>query len=119
MLLDKSIDLGNRLLKSFGNTATGLPQSVVNLHTGASKNHNWNGGHSILSEVGSIQLEFAYLSHIARDDRFYDTGRKVFSFYENKRSPHGGLFPVYIDAKTGDWATNHVTMGGLSDSFYE
>ncbi len=119
MLRDKARDLGERLLASFQSTPSGLPQSVVNLRTGHSHNHKWNGAHSILSEVGSIQLEFAYLSQITGDSRFHDAARAVFSLYSKSESPLGGLFPVYMDPRTREFATNHVTMGGLSDSFYE
>jgi len=121
ILVEKARDLGERLLLGFHSTHFGLPQSVINLETGASHNHNWNGGYSILAEVGSIQLEFAYLSYITKDNRFYNTARKVFSLYESLESPFGGMFPVYIDADNGGWGRRgiHVTMGGLADSFYE
>mmetsp|Transcript_33537 Transcript_33537/g.46790 ORF Transcript_33537/g.46790 Transcript_33537/m.46790 type:complete len:403 (+) Transcript_33537:81-1289(+) len=114
-LVEKARDLGERLLLGFHSTKFGLPQSVINLETGASHNHNWNGGYSILAEVGSIQLEFAYLSHITKDNRFYNTARKVFSLYESLESPFGGLFPVYIDADNGGWGRREVRSHSSSD----
>ena len=57
-----AIDLGERLLASF-NSPTGIPYSIVNLRTGAGKNHQWTQHHSILSEAGSVQLEFKALSY--------------------------------------------------------
>ncbi|GAB5362708.1 hypothetical protein AAMO2058_000821200 [Amorphochlora amoebiformis] len=121
ILLEKSRDLGDRLVRGFKDTRLGLPRSVLNLRTGESHNHHWNGGYSILSEVGSIQLEFAYLSKITNDPKYYNTARRIFALYSTKLSPLDGLFPVNIDPETGDWGSRgtHITMGGLADSFYE
>eukprot|EP00467_Chlorarachnion_reptans_P011364 CAMPEP_0114532346 /NCGR_PEP_ID=MMETSP0109-20121206/26614_1 /TAXON_ID=29199 /ORGANISM="Chlorarachnion reptans, Strain CCCM449" /LENGTH=759 /DNA_ID=CAMNT_0001715399 /DNA_START=323 /DNA_END=2606 /DNA_ORIENTATION=+ len=120
-LLEKARDLGERLLKGFHATRMGMPQSVINLRTGSSHNHHWNSMLSILSEVGSIQLEFAYLSNITGDPRFHNTARAVFSEYNKLKSPLGGLFPVNIDPDDGTWGNRgtKITMGGLADSFYE
>lgn len=52
------------LLPAF-NTPTGIPHSLINPKTGHSKNYAWaSGGSSILAELGSLHLEFVYLSEI-------------------------------------------------------
>ena len=69
--------LGDRLIVGLDATATGLPQSVINLRTGRSHNHGWTGGASILAEVGSCQLEFAQLSRATGDPTYAVKSRCV------------------------------------------
>ena len=53
-----------RLLPAF-NTVTGVPLSLVNMRTGAAKSFPWTpGGASILSDLGSLTMEFSYLSDL-------------------------------------------------------
>ena len=47
---------------------TGIPYALVNMRTGTSKNFGWaSGGSSILSEFGTLHMEFSYLSDITGD----------------------------------------------------
>ncbi|CAE1319108.1 MAN1A_C [Acanthosepion pharaonis] len=65
MFKEKAISVGNKLLPAF-NTATGIPQSMINLKTGSTRNWGWaSGGCSILAEFGSVHLEFIYLTNIS------------------------------------------------------
>jgi mannosyl-oligosaccharide alpha-1,2-mannosidase len=96
--LTKAGELGDRLASSFDSTKTGLPQSIINLHTRKAHNHNWNGGASILAEVGSVQLEFAYLAHHLNQSHYNEKARKVFTILDQATKPYTGLYPVYIDA---------------------
>ncbi|VDK71854.1 unnamed protein product [Cylicostephanus goldi] len=69
--IEKAEAIGKLLLPAF-ETPTGIPYALVNPKTGSAKNYGWaNGGCSILSEFGSLQLEFDYLTNV--------TGNKVFS----------------------------------------
>lgn len=126
--LDKARELADLLLPSFESSPrTGLPRSKVNLLTGRARNHDWNGGHSILAEVGSSQLELAYLSHHTGDPRYARAARRVTDFYEGAAATAAaqgllpGLFPVYVDPDSGgfDGRETRYTMGSLADSFYE
>ncbi len=70
VLKDKAFDIAKRLLPAY-NTPTGIPLAVVNLQSGTAHNWGWaSGGASILSELGSMQLEFNYLSLVTGDQRF-------------------------------------------------
>lgn len=86
-LLEQATDLATRLLPSF-NTPTGLPRSVVNLRTGKAHNHQWAGG-SILAEVGSIQLEFKYLSKVTGDAKFAKAADKVMEALSKAKTKQG------------------------------
>ncbi|KIH52149.1 glycosyl hydrolase family 47, partial [Ancylostoma duodenale] len=71
MYVDKAETIAKLLLPAF-DTPTGIPFALVNPTTGSAKNYGWaSGGCSILSEFGSLQLEFDYLSHV--------TGNKIYS----------------------------------------
>ena len=44
---------------------TGVPLALVNMRTGEARNYPWTpGGASILSDLGSLTMEFSYLSDI-------------------------------------------------------
>ncbi|XP_043469898.1 mannosyl-oligosaccharide 1,2-alpha-mannosidase IA isoform X1 [Leptopilina heterotoma] len=118
MFRNKSIELGIRMLPAF-NTETGIPHSLINLRTGASKNYGWaSSGCSILSEIGTMHLEFSYLSDITGNATFREKVKKVRDILKNMEKPKG-LYPNYIHPKTGKWGQHHMSLGGLGDSFYE
>src|SRR3989338_7290014 len=54
MYLPKAEELGERLALAF-DSPSGVPYSIVNLRSGKTRNPQWNGGNSILSELGSVQ----------------------------------------------------------------
>ena len=60
----KAVHIVDKLLPAF-DTPTGIPYALVNMKTGNAKNFGWaSGGSSILSEFGTLHMEFAYLSDI-------------------------------------------------------
>jgi len=114
----KAQDLATRLLPAF-KTATGIPMAQINLRSGSSRNWGWAAGKcSILSEFGTMQLEFEYLSLITGDARFAETIQHVTDYVVAKQ-PSNGLYPNYLHPKTGQWGTAHTSVGALGDSFYE
>ncbi|XP_014616321.1 PREDICTED: mannosyl-oligosaccharide 1,2-alpha-mannosidase IA isoform X2 [Polistes canadensis] len=118
MFRDKAAQLGERMLPAF-QTDTGIPHSLINLHTGASKNYGWaSSGCSILSEIGTMHLEFTYLSDITGNPIFKTKVENVRKVLKNLEKPKG-LYPNYIHPRTGKWGQHHMSLGGLGDSFYE
>ncbi|MCL4146794.1 UNVERIFIED_CONTAM: hypothetical protein GTU68_002327, partial [Idotea baltica] len=84
-----------------------------------SKNYAWaSGGSSILSEFGTLHLEFAYLTDISGDVVFREKILRIRDFIKGLEKP-GGLIPNYLNPKTGKWGQHHTSMGALGDSFYE
>lgn len=56
MYKEKAQEVADKLLPAF-QTPTGIPNALVNIRTGYSKNYGWaSGGCSILSELGTIYL---------------------------------------------------------------
>lgn len=67
MYVQKATNVANILLPAF-ETPTGIPYALINPASGQSHNWGWaNGGFSILSEFGSLQLELEYLSQLTQN----------------------------------------------------
>lgn len=117
MFKEKAVDLGNRLLKAW-KPKSGIPHAMVNLKTGASHNFGWTGGQAILAEVGTLQMEFSYLSHISHNRVYHDHAIQIFKVLVDNR-PDYHLFPVNIDPESGSYSNSLVSLGAFGDSFYE
>lgn len=120
MFLDKAIHIADKLLPAF-NSQSGIPHSNINIRTGYAQNHDWAYGSAILSEFGSMHLEFIYLSHVTGDPKYRDKVLKVREVIKKAVPRQDGLYNNYISTETGQWLTRptHVSMGALGDSFYE
>ncbi|KAI9229088.1 MAG: glycoside hydrolase family 47 protein [Piptocephalis tieghemiana] len=106
-LLAKAEDLGGRLLGAF-DTATGLPALRVNLKT---RYPDLSDATNYLSEVGTLQLEFRYLSQL--------TGNMTVMDYLAEKEPPSGVYPLTIDIHSGKLTGDYLSLGARSDSFYE
>ena len=73
---------------------------------------------AILSEFGTLQLEFEYLSRVTGDRTYADAVQQLAKFVTDA-TPDDGLFPNYLNPKTGRWVSKDVSLGALGDSFYE
>ncbi|XP_018322492.1 mannosyl-oligosaccharide 1,2-alpha-mannosidase IA [Agrilus planipennis] len=114
---NKAQEIADKLLPAF-NTPTGIPNALVNFKTGASKNYAWANGGSILSEFGTLHLEFAYLSDVTGNPIYRNKVDHIRQFLRTLDKPKG-LYPNYLNPKTGKWGQHHISMGALGDSFYE
>ena len=65
VILKQAISLADHLLPAF-NTKLGIPKSMVNLQSGDIKNYGWTKDRSVLSEVGSNQIEYYGMSRSTR-----------------------------------------------------
>lgn len=74
----------------------------------ASKNYGWaSSGCSILSEIGTMHLEFTYLSDITGNPVFKSKVENVRKVLKNLEKPKG-LYPNYIHPKTGKWGQREL-----------
>lgn len=84
-----------------------------------SKNYAWaSSGASILSEFGTMSLEFNYLSDVTGKPVFRQKIQQINQVIEKLERPDG-LYPNYLNPRSGKWGQQHVSMGALGDSFYE
>lgn len=119
LYLTKATELADLLVAGFDSTPTGLPKSKINLAKHTSENNRWTQGDSILAEVGSIQLEFEYLSFHTGNPIYAQKARKVIDVLDEAPKRVAGLYPTYIDPATGQFSNHHISFGSFGDSFYE
>uniref|UniRef100_A0A182N1H4 alpha-1,2-Mannosidase n=1 Tax=Anopheles dirus TaxID=7168 RepID=A0A182N1H4_9DIPT len=118
LFLEKAREVADKLLPAF-QTPTGIPYALVNVHNGVSKNYGWaSGGSSILSEFGTLHMEFSYLSDITGDSVYRERVQTIRAVLKDIEKPKG-LYPNYLNPKTGKWGQQHMSLGALGDSFYE
>jgi hypothetical protein len=115
VLIGLATDLGYRLLKAF-ETPNGIPNNYINLLTGQSHGAAWNGGQAILSEFGSLQLEFHRLAFYAQDPKLKAPVEKCMSIIQ-KECPKG-FCPMYFP-REGRPSLATAGLGSMGDSFYE
>ncbi|XGW04411.1 hypothetical protein V3C99_015526 [Haemonchus contortus] len=117
--VEKARSVGEALLPAF-NTPSGIPKSNIHMNTKHASNYGWaDGGSSILSELGTLHLEFTYLSHVAKAPLFAKKVKKVRDVLDRQNKPNG-LYTNFISPETGKFTMNrHVSLGALGDSFYE
>lgn len=117
LYLDKAQLVADHLLPAF-NTQTGIPYALVNLVNGGSKNWNWAaGGCAILSELGTMHLEFQYLTQLTGKDVYLQKVEKIRKVVLG--AAENNLYYNYIHPETGRWCQKHASLGALGDSFYE
>ena len=119
MFLAKAEDLARRLLRAF-ETPSGLPRASVQLSSGRSSNPGWTGGAAILSEMGTLQLEFTYLAYHLGKPELALKANQVVRRLDALRKPAEGLYPLYVTTEDqGSFRGGQVSLGALGDSFYE
>ncbi|XP_030563043.1 mannosyl-oligosaccharide alpha-1,2-mannosidase IA isoform X2 [Drosophila novamexicana] len=115
---EKAQHIADKLLPAF-QTPTGIPYALVNTKTGMAKNYGWaSGGSSILSEFGTLHLEFAYLSDITGNPLYRERVQTIRQVLKEIEKPKG-LYPNFLNPKTGKWGQQHMSLGALGDSYYE
>jgi len=68
-----------------------------------SKNYLWaSGGSSILSEFGTLHLEFVYLSDITGNNIYRQKANHIRQFVRSLDRPNG-LYPNFLNPITGKW----------------
>lgn len=120
MFLNKAVHIADKLMPAF-NVPSGVPYSNVNLRTGFARNHDWAFSAAILSEFGSMHLEFVYLSQVTGDPKYRDAAYKIRDTIRKAIPRQDGLYNNYMNNENGQWLTRptHISMGALGDSFYE
>ncbi|XP_038222869.1 mannosyl-oligosaccharide 1,2-alpha-mannosidase IA [Zerene cesonia] len=114
---DKAAEVADALLPAF-DTPTGLPHALINPTNKASRQYHWAGSNSILSEVGTLHLEFTYLSDVTGKEVYRQKAARIREVLHNIQKPDG-LYPNYINPRSGQWGQRHMSLGALGDSFYE
>ncbi|KAK4515747.1 uncharacterized protein ATC70_010700 [Mucor velutinosus] len=114
VFIKKAVELVDKLLPAF-DTPTGIPYQYVNFTSGEPV----KSATACLAEIGTIQIEFTRLSEITGNWKYHYVGQHVYDVFTSMHVKTFGLFPHLIDVNTGDPIGDHVTWGGMGDSFYE
>jgi hypothetical protein len=81
-------------------TPTGLPLGTLNLNSRSAYNPSWVGGASSISEVGSLQIEWQYLSRLTKNNVYRDKVNRVNEYLLSKDVPDG-LYHSWIHPDSG------------------
>jgi mannosyl-oligosaccharide alpha-1,2-mannosidase len=76
----------------------------------------------LVSELGSLSLEFTRLSQLTGEPKYYDAVQRIANQFEISQNTTKlpGLWPVSIDASKPSFNDDNMfTLGGMSDSLYE
>ena len=115
ILLTHAHDLGSQLLHAF-NTPLGIPYGTLSLQTRTMYNPGWSGGASTMAELGSIQLEFQYLSRVTSKEEYEEA---VDGVMWAVRRMNRSLYGQFMSVDKGEMTSNVVTLGARVDSLYE
>jgi len=120
LFLEKAEDLGRRLLKAF-ETKHGLPYGLINLASGHGSTPGWTHGQAILSEIGTVQMEFFYLAYLTKRPEYAIPALKVFRHLDQLPRPDAtnGLHSLSLGIETGQYSGSRWCLGALGDSYYE
>lgn len=113
-LLDRAIDLGNRLLPAF-QTRTGVPIHKINLRHGIEPGEE---SRNCPAAGASFLVEMGLLSRLSGDPR-YETAAKraVRAVWDRRSKLH--LIGAMMDTKSGAWTETHSGIGAGIDSYFE
>ena len=76
----------------------------------------------LVSELGSLSLEFTHLSQLTGEPKYYDAVQRISDEFEKSQNSTRlpGMWPVSIDAAKPSFSDDTwFTLGGMSDSLYE
>ncbi|KAH8888782.1 hypothetical protein GQ53DRAFT_808170 [Thozetella sp. PMI_491] len=76
----------------------------------------------LVSEIGSLSLEFTKLSQLTGEMKYYDAVQRIADHFEKeqKNTKLPGMWPVVVDSVGMKFDTdNSFTLGGMSDSLFE
>lgn len=113
-LLDRCVDLTDRLLPAFTKSPTGMPYRYVNLRTG-----RVSGATLPVAEIGTNILEFGLLSELTGDSRYWRAAKRAVRAVVQRRSSLG-LLATSLNVESGQWADRQGSaVDPPVDSFYE
>ncbi|OQV08425.1 hypothetical protein CLAIMM_12700 [Cladophialophora immunda] len=122
LLLTKAIEVGEMVLAAF-DTPNHMPITRWDWKKAAGGIEKQVAPDFMLvSELGSLSLEFTRLSQLTGDQRWYDAIDRITTLFDQQQAKTKipGLWPVVINPRNQDMTVDgSFTLGGMSDSLYE
>lgn len=122
-LLDKAVEFGDMLYVAL-DTPNRTPVNTWSPHRAANGEEQQDTEY-IMSQMGSLSLEFTHLSQLTGDMRWYDAVQRLTDIFDQQQSftKLPGLWPLHFDkanTSTLDFTTdNEFSLGANADSTYE
>ena len=115
ILLTHAATLGSHLLHAF-QTPTGIPYGTLSLQSRTMYNPSWSAGASTMAELGSVQLEFQYLSRVTGRVEYAEAVDGVMVVV---RRLGRSLYGQFMSVDRGEMVNSVITLGARVDSLYE
>jgi mannosyl-oligosaccharide alpha-1,2-mannosidase len=100
-------------------TSNGMLMDHVNFKTRGTSSMGWLNGNNLVSELGSLQLEFRTLSFHIRDPIFDMRVTHLMSVLKSGCSNKGYVCPTMFNFHSGRPSSSGYTLGGMADSYFE
>ncbi|KAJ2905119.1 glycoside hydrolase family 47 protein [Zalerion maritima] len=117
LYLEKAKDLADRIASAF-DSDSGVPYASILLDKFQGLPSHDVGGSSSTAEATTVQLELKYLAKLTGEKFYWDKAEKVMQIVDDNGAK-GGLVPIYISPKTGQFTGNNIRLGSRGDSYYE
>ena len=120
-MLDKAVEVGEMLLVPF-DTPNHFPITRWKWENAVEGVKQVTPDWQLLSELGSLSLEFTRLSQLTDDMRWFHAIDKIASLLDEQQmqTKLPGLWPVVVDPRNENLTIDTgFTLGGMSDSTYE
>jgi mannosyl-oligosaccharide alpha-1,2-mannosidase len=120
-LLYKAVEVGELLMSVF-DTPNRMPITRWNWKAYTEGKAQKASEMMLVSEIGSLSLEFARLAQLTGDSKYYDAIQRIGDEFEKGQNTTKlpGMWPVSVDAATPSFSNDNMfTLGGMSDSLYE
>jgi mannosyl-oligosaccharide alpha-1,2-mannosidase len=121
ILIQKATEMGDMLYKAF-DTPNRLPITRWDFKAALDGVSQEADDSVLVSEIGSLTLEFTRLSQLTGDARYFDAVQHVMDVFDEQQDKTRlpGMWPVVVNAKTGVFTDySGFTLGGMADSLYE
>lgn len=121
LLLEKAVEVAELLLCAF-DTPNRMPIARWDWRAYASGKAQTAPTAVLVSEIGTLSLEFTKLSQLTGDARYYDAVQRIADAFERgqRASRLPGIWPVMVNAASLKFDLDRTfTLGGMSDSLYE
>lgn len=121
VLLKKAVEVGELLMCAF-DTPNRMPITRWDWKSYAEGHLQTAPEQVLVSELGSLSLEFTKLSQLTGDMKYYDAVQRVSDVFEKSQETTRlpGMWPVVVNARRPSFDDdNFFSLGGMSDSLYE
>ncbi|TVY30778.1 Endoplasmic reticulum mannosyl-oligosaccharide 1,2-alpha-mannosidase [Lachnellula hyalina] len=120
VLLAKAVEVGELVMSCF-DTPNRMPITRWDWQRYSNGNAQEAPEGSLVSEPGSLSLEFTRLSQLTKDPKYYDAVQRISDVFEEGQNTTKMPVSIHLSkpASGAFSEDNFFTLGGMSDSLYE